>query len=159
MTVAELASRAGDSLGTSSWRTVTQDDVDTFAQLTGDDQWIHVDPERAKAGPFGATIAHGYFTLALSTLFLDELFRVTDAAMVLNYGSNRVRYPAPVPVGSRVRAAVDVPSVDAIGGGVQAVFRLTFEIEGAPKPGCVADIVYRFYTALPGGAAGPEAGG
>jgi acyl dehydratase len=151
MTLAELGSRAGETLGRSSWRTVTQDDVDTFARLTGDDQWIHVDPERAKAGPFGATIAHGYFTLSLSTLFLDELLSVSDAAVVLNYGSNRVRYPAPVPVGSRVRALVDVPEVEAVAGGVQAVFRLTFEVEGGPKPGCVADIVYRFYSTLPGG--------
>src|SRR3954462_6935090 len=95
----DFPSRVGQTLGTSSWRSITQADVDTFASLTGDDQWIHVDPERARAGPFGATIAHGYFTLSLSPEFLDEVLTVKDAAVVLNYGSNRVRFPAPVPVG------------------------------------------------------------
>ena len=146
----DLASSCGQSLGTSAWRAITQDDVDTFARLTGDCQWIHVDAERAATGPFGTTIAHGYFTLALSTVILDELVEVTGAALVLNYGSNRVRYPAPVPIGSRLRAAVDVAEVDAIPGGVQAVYRLTYELDGAPKPACVADIVYRYYTSHPG---------
>ena len=153
-TLAELGSLAGQTLGHTSWRTVTQDDVDTFARLTGDDQWIHVDRQRAKGGPFGATIAHGYFTLSLSTVFLDELFRVSDVGLVLNYGSNRVRYPAPVPVGSRVRARVEVPEVDDVAGGVQVVFRLTYEVEGGSKPGCVADIVYRYYRAVPRAADG-----
>ena len=148
--VDELASRLGELLGHSSWRTITQDDVDTFARLTGDEQWIHVDPERAKAGPFGGTIAYGYFTLSLSTVFLDEVVTVKGAGLVLNYGSNRVRYPAPVPVGSRVRAAIELPSVEPIPGGVQTTFRLTFEVEGQKKPGCVADIVYRYYTEFPG---------
>jgi acyl dehydratase len=148
--VDELASRRGESLGHSSWRTITQDDVDTFARLTGDEQWIHVDPERAKAGPFGGTIAYGYFTLSLSTVFLEEVVTVKGADLVLNYGSNRVRYPAPVPVGSRVRAAIELPSVEPVAGGVQATFRLTFEVEGQARPGCVADIVYRYYTDFPG---------
>lgn len=147
----ELASHTGETLGQTSWRPVTQDDVDTFARLTGDDQWIHVDPERAKAGPFGTTIAHGYFTLSLSTIFLDEVVTITGATVVLNYGSNRVRYPAPVPVGSRIRATVELPAVEDIAGGVQATFRLVYEVEGRQKPGCVADIVYRYYTSLPGG--------
>ena len=147
----ELASHTGETLGQTSWRLVTQDDVDTFARLTGDDQWIHVDPERAKAGPFGTTIAHGYFTLSLSTIFLDEVVTITGATVVLNYGSNRVRYPAPVPVGSRIRATVELPAVEDIAGGVQATFRLVYEVEGQQKPGCVADIVYRYYTSLPGG--------
>ena len=146
----DLAAHAGQVLGQTSWRLVTQDDVDAFAGLTGDDQWIHVDPERAKAGPFGATIAHGYFTLALSTIFLDEVVTIKGANVVLNYGSNRVRYPAPVPVGSRIRAAVELPAVEDIPGGVQVTFRLVYEVEGQQKPGCVADIVYRYYTALPG---------
>lgn len=148
--VSELAERAGTSFGHSSWREVTQDDVTTFARLTGDDQWIHVDPERAKAGPFGTTIAHGYFTLSLSTIFLDEVVTIKGANVVLNYGSNRVRYPAPVPVGSRIRAAIELPAVEDVAGGVQATYRLVYEVEGRPKPGCVADIVYRYYTELPG---------
>jgi acyl dehydratase len=148
----DLASHAGRSLGTSEWRLMTQDDVDTFARLTGDEQWIHVDPSRAANGPFGSTIAHGYFTLSLSTIFLDELVEVKGAAVVLNYGSNRVRYPTPVPVGSRVRAAVDVGEVDAIPGGVQVVYGLTYELDRAAKPACVADIVYRYYTSIPGRA-------
>ena len=149
--LSELPSHAGEVLGQTSWRLVTQDDVDAFARLTGDDQWIHVDPDRARAGPFGTTIAHGYFTLALSTIFLDEVVTIKGADVVLNYGSDRVRYPAPVPVGSRIRAAVELPAVDDIVGGVQATFRLVYEVEGQAKPGCVAHIVYRYYTTLPGG--------
>lgn len=148
--VADLASLVGQTLGHSSWRETTQVDVDTFAHLTGDEQWIHIDPERARVGPFGATIAHGYFTLSRATQFLDEVLVVKGAGLVLNYGSDRVRYPAPVPVGSRVRALVELPAVTKIAGGVQTTFRLTFEIEGAKKPGCVADIVYRYYDAFPG---------
>ncbi|MGH9265437.1 MAG: MaoC family dehydratase [Acidimicrobiales bacterium] len=151
--VAELASRAGTLLGHSDWRTITQEDVDAFAELTGDRQWIHIDPERAAAGPFGGTIAYGYLTLSLATLFLDEVLRVEGAGLVLNYGSNRVRYPAPVPVGSRVRAAVELQSVEEVAGGVQTVFRLTFEVEGQPRPGCVAEIVYRYYGEFPARAA------
>jgi acyl dehydratase len=147
--VDELASRAGETLGPSDWHLVTQDEVDTFAALTGDDQWIHVDPERAKSGPFGAAIAHGYFTLSLSTIFLDQVLTVTGAGVVLNYGSNRVRYPSPLPVGSRVRAVIDLAQVDAVAGGVQATYRLTYEVEGAAKPVCVAEILYRYYEALP----------
>lgn len=152
--LSELAGHAGAALGQTRWRDVTQADVDAFAQLTGDDQWIHVDPDRAAAGPFGTTIAHGYFTLSLSTIFLDEVITVKGAAVVLNYGSNRVRYPAPVPVGSRIRAAIDLAAVEDIPGGVQTVYRLTYEVEGRPKPGCVADIVYRYYAELPGGTRG-----
>ena len=150
MDVSELVSHAGQALGQTSWRTVTQDDIDAFARLTGDDQWIHVDPERARAGPFGTTIGHGYFTLSLSTIFLDEVVTITGAGVVLNYGSNRVRYPAPVPAGSRVRATIELPAAEDIAGGVQATFRLTYEVEGQRKPGCVADIVYRYYRTLPG---------
>lgn len=150
MDVSELVSHAGQALGQTSWRTVTQDDIDAFARLTGDDQWIHVDPERAKAGPFGTTIGHGYFTLSLATIFLDEVVTITGADVVLNYGSNRVRYPAPVPAGSRLRATIELPAVEDIAGGVQATFRLTYEVEGQRKPGCVADIVYRYYRTFPG---------
>lgn len=150
MSLAELTSRAGEVLGTSSWRRITQDEVDTFAELTGDKQWIHIDPERAAAGPFGGTIVFGYLTLSLATQFLDEVLLVEDAGLVLNYGSNRVRYPAPVPVGSRVRAVVELAAVDKIAGGLQTTFRLTFEVEDRTKPGCVADIVYRYYDEFPG---------
>jgi acyl dehydratase len=151
--LSDMAAHAGQALGQTSWRLVTQDDVDTFAGLTGDDQWIHVDPERAKVGPFGTTIAHGYFTLSLSTIFLDEVVTIQGANVVLNYGSNRVRFPSPVPVGSRIRASVELPTVEDIPGGVQATYRLVYEVEGQPKPGCVADIVYRYYTTLPGSPA------
>lgn len=147
--VADLSSRSGEVLGHSSWRQVTQHDVDTFATLTGDGQWIHVDPERAKSGPFGTAIAHGYFTLSLTTQFLDEVLSVTGTHLVLNYGSDRVRYPAPVPVGSRVRALVELATVKPVDGGVQTTYRLTFEVQGQPKPGCVADIVYRYYAEFP----------
>jgi acyl dehydratase len=153
--VADLPARAGEALGTSSWHLVTQDEIDTFARLTGDEQWIHVDPERAKDGPFGTTIGHGYFTLSLSTVFLDEIVEVTGAALVLNYGSNRVRYPAPVPAGSQVRAAIDIAAVEPVPGGVQVVYRLTYELgdgngTGTGKPPCVAEILYRYYTSVPG---------
>ncbi|MGH9179330.1 MAG: MaoC family dehydratase [Acidimicrobiales bacterium] len=147
--LADLSAHEGQTLGPTAWRTITQDDVDAFARLTGDDQWIHVDPARAKEGPFGATIAHGYFTLSLSTILLDEVVSVTGAGVVLNYGSNRVRYPAPVPTGSRLRAAVDLAEAEPVPGGVQAVYRLTYEVDGGSKPVCVADIVYRYYSALP----------
>jgi acyl dehydratase len=147
--VDDLDSRSGQHLGTTRWRIVSQEEVDAFAALTGDDQWIHVEPERAKAGPFGTTIAHGYFTLSLSTVLLDEVVSVTGADVVLNYGSNRVRYPAPLPVGSRLRAAVEVATVERVPGGVQAVYRLTYEVEGGTKPVCIADIVYRYYSELP----------
>lgn len=144
--VADLSSRSGEILGHSSWRHITQDEVNAFARMTGDEQWIHVDPERARTGPFGATVAHGYFTLSLSTVFLDEVLTVNGADLVLNYGSDRVRYPAPVRVGSRLRALVELAAVKPLGGGVQTTYRLTFEVEGQPKPGCVADIVYHYYA-------------
>jgi acyl dehydratase len=147
--VTDLVACVGTVLGHSSWRTITQADVDAFAELTGDRQWIHIDPVRAAAGPFGGTIAYGYLTLSFATQFLDEVLEVEGADLVLNYGSNRVRYPAPVPVGSQVRAAVELQTVDQLAGGVQATFRLTFEVDGQAKPGCVADIVYRYYADFP----------
>lgn len=152
--MADLESRSGEVLGQSSWHRITQDGVSDFARLTGDEQWIHVDPERAKAGPFGATVAHGYFTLSLSTVFLDEVLTVSGAGLVLNYGSDRVRYPAPVPVDSRVRALIELAAVKPLDGGVQTTYRLTFEVEGQRKPGCVADIVYRYYADFPSGRDG-----
>lgn len=156
--VSELQGHEGESLGHTAWRTITQDEVDTFARLTGDEQWIHVDRERAAEGPFSATIVHGYFTLSLATVFLDEVIEVTGARIVLNYGSDRVRYPSPVPVGSRVRAGIDLVAVRPLDGGVQTTYRLTYEVDGGRKPGCVADIVYRYYAQFPGGANGAKAG-
>jgi acyl dehydratase len=151
----QLPALAGQPLGHSRWHDVTQDEVDRFATLTGDEQWIHVDPARACASGFGTTIAHGYFTLSLSTAFLDDVVRVEGAGMVLNYGSNRVRYPAPLPVGSRLRAAIEVASVEEVAGGLQVVYRLTYEADGVAKPVCVADIVFRYYETAPGAPSPP----
>ncbi len=148
--VEELKQHIGQETRVGAWHMVTQDEINAFADATGDHQWIHVDSERAKAGPFGGTIAYGYLTLSLATVFLDEVLSVEGAGLVLNYGSNRVRYPAPVPVGSRVRAVVELAAADKIAGGLQTTFRLTFEVEDSAKPGCVADIVYRYYEEFPG---------
>jgi acyl dehydratase len=141
-----LLDRAGANLGVSDWVTVEQQNITTFATLTGDEQWIHVDPERAAAGPFGATVQHGFLTLGLSTGLLDQVFRVVDVSMVLNYGLNKVRFPAPLRVGSRVRMHVTLAETTAIEGGVQVVFRLSYEVEGSAKPCCVADLVFRYYA-------------
>ena len=144
--VAGLQERAGSSLGTSRWVTVDQEMVTAFADHTGDRQWIHVDPERASQGPFGATVVHGFFTLSLSTGLLWEIFTVDDVSMILNYGLNRVRFPAPLPVGSRIRMHVSLPEVREIADGIQVVYHLEYETEGKEKPCCVADLVFRYYT-------------
>jgi acyl dehydratase len=141
-----LLAAAGEDLGVSAWRTIEQDAVTTFARLTGDEQWIHVDPERAAAGPFGATVQHGFLTLGMSTGLLDEVFTVDDVSLVLNYGLNRVRFPAPLRVGARVRMHVKLAEAQGLDGGVQVVFGLTYEIEGEAKPCCVADLVFRYYS-------------
>ena len=145
-----LAEQVGQTVGTSSWRTVRQEDIDTFAKLTGDEQWIHVDPERAKRGLFGTTIQHGFLTLGLATGFLWEVCTVDGFGVVLNYGLNKVRFPAPLPVDSRIRMHVNLAEVkeldDAHGPGAEAVYRLTYEIEGETKPCCVADLVFRYYN-------------
>ena len=143
----QLASLAGHTVGQSSWYEITQDQVNLFADATGDHQWIHVDVARAAAGPFGGTIAHGYLTLSMAPILLSEILLVDGVGLVINYGANRVRFPAPVPVGSRLRATVDLLEVTAVEGGVQAVFRMTFETEGQAKPVCVAEIVFRYYRA------------
>ncbi len=140
----ELRAAVGSHLGHSRWLEITQERIDTFADATGDHQWIHVDPARAADGPFGRTIAHGYLVLALTNLFLPELFSVPGASMGLNYGVNKVRFPAPVPCGSRVRMGSEVVSADDAGGGIQVVLRNTVELEGSDKPACVADSVSRF---------------
>jgi acyl dehydratase len=144
LTLDELAAHVGESLGSSEWLLIDQETIDTFARVTHDEQWIHVDPVRAASGPFGATVAHGYFTLSLCATFLSQCFSVTDAAMALNYGMERVRFPAPVPVGARVRGHAELQSVQEVAGGVQVVIRVTVESDASPKPACVADTVARF---------------
>ena len=139
----DLKAHVGHELGVSRWMEITQEDVDKFAEVTGDDQFIHVDPERARHTPFGGTIAHGYMVLALGSRFRYELFRIENVAFALNYGANRVRFPAPVKVGSRVRMRAVLSAVEEVPGGVQLTTTCTFEIEGAEKPGCVADVLSR----------------
>ena len=142
-----LKAAVGDHLGYSDWHEITQDRINAFAEATGDHQWIHVDPERAKAGPFGRTIGHGYLTLSLAPWLMSEVLQVTGMAMGLNYGLNKLRFPNPVPVGSKLRMGAQVARVDDVGGGgVQATIDLTFELEGETKPACVAQAVYRYYA-------------
>jgi acyl dehydratase len=143
--VTELPSLKGRDLGSSRWVEITQEQVSTFAALTGDDQWIHVDAERAKAGPFGTTIAHGFFVLSCSTGLLYELLEVRGTAQILNYGLNRVRFTAPTPVGSRIRMGLKVTDVGEVAAGYQVTFGLTFEREGQQKPVCVAELLFRYY--------------
>ena len=140
----ELKAAIGTHLGYSDWTTIDQARIDTFADATGDHQWIHVDQERAKDGPFGTTIAHGYLTLSITNLFLPELLRVPAAKMGVNYGANKVRFPAPVPVDSRIRMGCEILEVTDIPDGAQVVTRNTVEIEGGDKPACVVDAVSRF---------------
>jgi acyl dehydratase len=140
-----LRAAVGQHAGYSPWHEVTQEQINLFAQASGDHQWIHVDPERAAAGPFGVTIAHGYLTLSMISMLAAQVSRVDGVAMVVNYGLNRVRFPAPVPVGSRIRAGVTPKSVDDVPGGVQVVSEVTIELEGGEKPACVAETVARIY--------------
>jgi acyl dehydratase len=144
--LAELQAATGTVLGPSDWITVDQAEIDTFAQATGDHQWIHVDPERAAAGPFGTTIAHGFLTLSLVPVLLQGLYRIEGVRMAVNYGLNRVRFPAPVPVGSRLRASAEIAEVSEVEGGAQIVMRTTIEREGSAKPVCVAETVVRCYV-------------
>ena len=143
--VAALAGHVGTPLGRTAWRTVDQAAISLFADLTDDHQWIHVDPERAAVGPYGRTIAHGFLTLSLCARFLFDILEVRGADMVINYGTDRVRFPAPVLSGARVRGSGELVSVDAVAGGAQAVVRTVVEIEGSPKPACVADLVIRVF--------------
>ena len=142
----DLKARIGEEIGVSDWREVTQEDVNTFAEVTGDDQWIHVDPERAKDTPFGGTIAHGYFTLSLAPRFSYDLWKLEGVAMALNYGLDKLRFPSPLPVGSKVRMRIAVDSVDDIAGGAQIKMTYTFEREGGDKPVAVAEALTRVYT-------------
>ncbi len=137
---------AGTHLGNSDWVEIDQERVDLFAEATGDHQWIHVDPERAKDGPFGATIAHGYLTLSLVPVLLGQVLTVQGMRFGVNYGCNKVRFPAPVPVGSQLRLGAEVAGVDDVEGGVQVTLDITLEVRDAPKPSCVAQVVYRYYS-------------
>jgi acyl dehydratase len=141
----ELKQAEGEELGVSDWHRITQADIDAFADVTGDHQWIHVDPERAKDTPFGGTIAHGYFTLSLAPRFNEQIMKLDGFAMAINYGLNKVRFPAPVPVDSQVRMRARLAELSDIAGGAQMVMELTFEREGGDKPVCVAQSVVRVY--------------
>ncbi len=143
----ELRALAGRDLGASDWLEITQDRINTFADATDDHQWIHVDPERAKSGPFGQPIAHGYLTLSLVIPMFVELLDIQGITMSVNYGLEKVRFPSPVPVGSKIRLNAGVHSVeDVAGNGVQMAMGFTVEIEGSTKPACVAQVLYRHYA-------------
>ncbi|MDX6355824.1 MAG: hypothetical protein QOF98_2727 [Streptomyces sp.] len=143
--VEELRAAVGEQLGWTDWVEIEQKRIDLFAEATGDHQWIHVDPERAAGGPFGTTIAHGFLTLSLIPSFTPQLLQVEGVRMGVNYGVNKVRFPAPVPVGSRLRATALIAELTEAGGGVQLVTQVTIEREGGDKPVCVAETVARYY--------------
>jgi acyl dehydratase len=143
--IEELNKLTGQHLGWSDWHVIDQAQVDLFADATGDHQWIHVDPERAATGPFGATIAHGYLTLSIVPAILQEVVRVQGFKFGVNYGCNKVRFPSPVVVGSKLRLGATIASVESVGDtGAQVVLDVTIESEGAAKPSCVAQVVYRY---------------
>jgi acyl dehydratase len=142
----DLQSLVGEPLGSSDWITVEQARIDRFAEATGDHQWIHIDPARAAQGPFGSTIAHGFLTLSLLPAFFETAFDVADSHMGVNYGLNRVRFTAPVPVGSRLRAHFRLLSYEAIAGGAQLTVEASIERDGSPKPVCVAESLTRRYA-------------
>lgn len=138
----DFKAAVGEELGTSDWQTITQEQINLFADATGDHQWIHVDPERAAAGPFGGTIAHGYLTLSLLPAMSDQIYEINGLAFGMNYGANKVRFPSTVPVGSRVRATATLTSTSEIAIGTQAFITYVIEREGADKPVCIAEVVY-----------------
>ena len=140
----QLLAAEGQDLGATEWLAIDQARVNLFAEATGDHQWIHVDPERAASGPFGGCIAHGYLTLSLVNLFLPQLIEVDNLRMGVNYGCDRVRFPAPVKVGARVRGRGEVVRVEQVGAAVQATVRVSVEIEGGDRPGCVVDTISRY---------------
>ncbi len=145
-TPAELEGAVGRHLGHSDWLEISQERIDKFADATGDHQWIHVDPERAAAGPFGKCIAHGYLTQSLVNMFLPQIVEVQGISMGVNYGADKLRFPAPVPVGSRVRGGGELIALQQTkDGGFQATIRVTVEIEGSDRPGCVIDTISRYY--------------
>jgi acyl dehydratase len=138
----DFKAAAGEEIGTSEWITVDQDRINTFADATDDHQWIHVDPERAAQGPFGGTIAHGYLTLSLLPAFGEQIYDVRGLAFGMNYGANKVRFPSPVPVDSRLRATATLKETTDIAIGTQCVVTFVIEIEGSEKPACVAEVVF-----------------
>ena len=140
----DLLDSVGAELGHSDWFEITQERINQFAEATGDYQWIHIDEEQAKQGPFGATIAHGYLTMSLTNMFLPEIISVENISMGINYGVNKVRFPAPVPSGSKVRFSAVLQDVTEIPGGVQAIIVITVEVEGSEKPCCVVESVTRY---------------
>jgi acyl dehydratase len=142
----ELAGAVGKHLGVSEWLEIDQARIDKFADATGDHQWIHTDPERAKQGPFGSTIAHGYLTQSLVNHFLPQIIDVRGISMGVNYGADRLRFPAPVPVGSRIRGSAELIKVEEVkGGAIQSTVRVTVEIEGGDRPACVIDTISRYF--------------
>jgi acyl dehydratase len=143
--IAGLKALVGEHLGYSPYVEITQEQVNTFAEATGDHQWIHVDVERAKAGPFGGPIAHGYLTLSLGPLLSPQIFTVSGISMGVNYGTGKVRFPSPVPVGSMLRLGATLQSVEDVDGGAQVTMVFVSEIEGAAKPSCVAEVIFRYY--------------
>ncbi|MEO9223808.1 MAG: MaoC family dehydratase [Acidimicrobiales bacterium] len=143
----ELKANIGNHMGYSPWIEVTQDVVNQFADATGDHQWIHVDVERAKAeSPFGGPIAHGYLTLALGPRLLPETVRITGFKLGVNYGADRLRFPSPVPVGAKLRLGAEIKDVEDVSGGVQVRMLMTFEVEGASKPSCIVEALYRYFV-------------
>ncbi len=139
--IAAFEAHTGEHLGYSDWRQVTQREIDLFAEATGDHQWIHVDAEKAAAGPYGKTIAHGYLTLSLVPLLVQQIYRVTGLSMQVNYGVDKLRFPAPVPVDSRIRAGAELINVDRNDKAVRATVRVTVEVEGSDRPACVVDTI------------------
>ena len=142
----QLKTLVGEHLGHSEYFTVDQERVNLFADATGDHQWIHVDVEKAKAGPFGGPIAHGYLTLSLGPVLIPQVFSVGGVAMGVNYGTNKVRFVSPVPVGARIRAGVKVLNVEDTAGGARVTLETTFECEGAPKPACIAEVIFQYFA-------------
>jgi acyl dehydratase len=144
--ISGLKEKIGQHLGYSDWVEITQEQVNLFADATGDHQWIHVDPERArKESPFGGPIAHGYLTLSLGPTLMPQILRVDGVTMGVNYGCGKVRFPSPVPVGAKLRLGAELTGVEDIAGGAQVSMSFTFEVEGAAKPSCVAEIIFRYY--------------
>ena len=143
----DVKSLVGTELGVSDWHEVTQNAINAFAECTHDHQWIHIDVERAKKeSPFGGPVAHGYYTLSLAPYLMDQIWTVEGIRMGVNYGLNKLRFPSPVPIGKRVRARATLDNAEDVTGGMQVTVGLTFEVEGASKPACVAEGVYRFYA-------------
>ncbi|HZS19842.1 MAG TPA: MaoC family dehydratase [Pseudonocardiaceae bacterium] len=147
--ISAFEAQLGQHLGYSDWHEVTQQQIDLFAQATGDHQWIHVDPERAAAGPYGTTIAHGYLTLSLVPLLVKEIYQDTGLSMQVNYGVDKLRFPAPVPVGSRIRAGAELVKLERSANGGRATVRVTVEVEGSDRPACVVDTIAMMVSERP----------